>query len=141
MVVVEGIDQALAEAVGYVRSFAGEDFRAVHVRSPDDPADLVERWDSFCARGRRAGRPGRRSGDAVRALINYVRAVPRAPRDFVTVVVPEQLTKRSFIAALRRRQSFGLKFRLLGEPQVVISDVPVLIERRAAEDADATSGR
>ncbi len=141
VVVVEGIDQALADAVGYVRSFAGEDFRAVHVRSPNDPPELVERWDSFCRAGVALDVLDAKSGDAVRALINYVRAIPREARDFVTVVVPEQLTKRSLIAAVRNRQSFGLKLRLLGEPQVVISDVAVLAERRAGDGSPTVAPR
>ncbi len=135
VVVVEQIDQALAEAIGYVRSFAGEEFHAVHVRSPDDPPDLLDRWASFS----RAGvglEVLDRNGDAVRAIIGYVHAMPREPRDFVTVVVPEQLTKRSVLAAVRRPQSFRLKLRLLSEPQVAVTDVPVLVER---PDGDGSS--
>jgi amino acid transporter len=136
VIVVEGIDHALAEAVGYVRSFAGEEFRAVHVRAPTDPADLRERWRSFSRANVDLDVLDAKNNDAVRTLIAYVRAIPREEQDFVTVVVPEQLTKRSFVAALRKRQSFGLKLRLLGEPQVVIADVPVLVAPGDAERTD-----
>ncbi len=135
VIVVDAIDDALAEAVGFVWSFAGEEFRAVHVRSPDDAADLEQRWRSFCRTTKVELELLDRSGDPVKAIIERIRAIPREPTDFVTVVVPELLTRRSLLAALRRRTSFGLKFRLLGEPGVVISDVPVL-EHHAPEDHD-----
>jgi hypothetical protein len=129
MVVVDAIDDALAEAIGYVRSFAGEEFRAVHVRSPSDPPDLQERWRSFCRTSTVALELVEPGGDPVRAVIERVRAIPRDPSDFVTVVVPEELPRASLVAAVRHRTTFGLKLRLLAEPQVVITDVPVLARR------------
>ena len=138
VIVVEGIDQALAEAVGYVRSFAGEGFRAVHVHTSAEAPDLRERWRTFSRSDVELDVLDAKNGDAVRTLIAYIRAIPREEQDFVTVVVPEQLTKRSFVAAFRKRQSFGLKLRLLREPQVVVADVPVLV---TAADAGRTDVR
>src|SRR5439155_16953097 len=60
------------------------------------------------------------------AVVEFVKAIPRRPEDFVTVVVPEQLSKRSLLAALRRRATLYLKLRLLNVPGVVIADVPLL---------------
>jgi amino acid transporter len=135
VVVVEHIDRSLAEAIGYVRSFAGDEFRAVHARSGEDPADLQDRWASFSRTAVRLEVLEPTGGDAVRAVLAYVHAIPRAPGDFVTVVVPEQLTKRSLLAAVRRRQSFRLKLRLLAEPQIAVCDVPVLIEPVEGDEA------
>jgi len=45
------------------------------------------------------------------------------------VVIPERFSKRSLLAAIRGRTTFNLKRKLLAEPQVVITDVPVLAER------------
>jgi amino acid transporter len=135
LIVVDAIDDALAEAVGYVRSFAGEEFRALHVRSPSDPPDLDERWRSFCRATKVELELLDPRGDPVKAVIERVRAVPRRPTDFITVVVPEELPRRSLLAALRRRTSLALKFRLLAEPGVVITDVPVL-----ARHGDADGG-
>src|SRR5439155_15974504 len=59
------------------------------------------------------------------------RAIPRQEEDFITVVIPELLAKRSLLAAVRRGLSFVLKVRLLREPQVVITDVPLLADRDA----------
>jgi hypothetical protein len=89
----------------------------------------MERWDSIC----RSEIPLRllepKHGDEVRAVVNFIRTIPRQTNDFITVVVPEQLRSRSLIAAVRRSQAFRLKLRLLGEPQVVVSDVPVVVEQ------------
>ena len=123
---VEDLDAATAEAVGYVRSFARE-FRAVHVPRGSRITEVVQRWKQFCRTDvdLEVLPPGR---DPTQAVIDYVRAIPRGEGDFVTVVIPELLTKRSLIAAVRRRATFRLKLRLLKERQVVITDVPVLLE-------------
>ena len=42
--------------------------------------------------------------------------------------IPELIPRRSLLSALRGRTAFYLKLRLLGEPQVVITDVPVVPE-------------
>jgi amino acid transporter len=121
---VERVDRATAEALGYVRSFRGSDFRAVHVA--DGPADpgIVAEWRRFCRTDVDlevvpAG------GHPAQAFIQVIRSIPREEGDFVTVVIPELLTTRSLVSALRR-PTFVLKLRLLREPQVVIADVPVV---------------
>lgn len=132
---VEDLNAATTRAVGYVRSFAGRDFRAVHVPTRSSPQDIAERWKSFSRTEVELEvlRTDRKPADAV---IAYIRAIPRAEDDFVTVVIPEVLTKRSLLAAIRRGTSFMLKVRLLREAQVVITDVPVLmgIDQPQTED-------
>jgi amino acid transporter len=129
---VEGLNAATARAVGYVRSFAGRDFRAIHVVGRDSPHDIADRWKAFCRTDVELELlpAGRHPTDAV---IDYLRAIPRQEDDFITVVIPELLAKRSLLAAVRRGLSFVLKVRLLREPQVVITDVPVLADRDALE--------
>jgi amino acid transporter len=126
VLVVEHLDRAAAEAVGYVRSFAGRSFRVVHVPPPGtDGSEIAAGWRPF----------SRTDVDVeilpsgshpVEAIIRYVRSLPRDPGDFVTVVVPELMTRASLAAALRRRNTFWLKLRLLREAQVVVTDVPVV---------------
>ncbi|TML01549.1 MAG: APC family permease [Actinobacteria bacterium] len=124
---VEDLNAATARAVGYVRSFAGRDFRAVHVPTDRSPPDVADRWQAFCRTDVELEvLPGERQ--PVAAVLEYVRAIPREEGDFITVVIPELLTKRSLLSAVRRRMSFILKLRLLREPQVVITDVPLLQE-------------
>jgi amino acid transporter len=136
---VEELNAPTARAIGYVRSFAGRDFRAVHVATDDSPRDLTERWRSFSRTDVELEvlPTGRRPTTAV---IDYVRSIPRDEGDFVTVVIPELLPKRSLFSAVRRGLSFMLKVRLLREPQVVITDVPVL-EGTAGSAGAATDVR
>jgi amino acid transporter len=127
VMVVEDLNPATAEAVGYVRAFA-EEFRAVHVASDTvAPASLVESWKGF-ARTDTALEVVRADGGETRAVIDYVRSIPREKDDFVTVVIPELLTSQSLLGMVRRPGLFLLKLRLLRERQVVITDVPVLQE-------------
>jgi hypothetical protein len=140
LIVVDAIDDALAEAIGYVRSFAGEEFRAVHIRSPSDPPDLEERWRSFCRTTKVELELLDPRGDPVKAVIECIRAIARQASDFVTVVVPEELPRRSMVAVLRRRTSLALKFRLLVEPGVVVTDVPVLARHEDPDGGGADAG-
>jgi amino acid transporter len=123
---VEDLNAATTRAIGFVRSFAGRDFRAIHVVTRESPPDIAERWSSLYRTDVQLellATANRRPTDAV---IEYIRAIPRAEEDFVTVVIPELLAKRSLLAAVRRGMSFRLKVRLLREPQVAITDVPLL---------------
>jgi amino acid transporter len=134
VLVVEEMNPATAEAVGYVRAFA-EDFKAVHVEVDSSATDVVESWERLIRAGTPleviAGDKGR-----TKAVIDYVRSIPRGREDFVTVVIPEMLTSRSLLAMIRRPGLFTLKLRLLRERQVVITDVPVLQEGAALVAVD-----
>ena len=123
---VEDLEEATAEAVGYVLGCAGRDFRAIHVAGPDSPPDLPMRWKSF-SRTEVELEILSADGRPAQAVLEYVRAIPREPGDFVTVVIPETLSRRSLLAAVRRRLTFQLKVLLLREPQVVVTDVPVVL--------------
>src|SRR5207244_12617475 len=65
----------------------------------------------------------------VDAVIDYLWALPRGESTFVTMIVPEQFKRPSLAAALARRTEFQLKLRLLTEPGVVMTDVPMLGQR------------
>jgi hypothetical protein len=136
VLVVTEFDAAAEEALAYIRSLRPDRFEVVYVgdRSREDA---------------RAGWAGMAPGeptlsfvdgpDPVDAVMAHVRGVPRGEEDFVTVVVPELFTKRSLLAAVLKRVTFRLKVRLLKAPQVVITDVPVLVEDgRPAENGRPT---
>jgi amino acid transporter len=124
VVVVEGLNAATAEAIGYVRSFRSNDFRAVTVS--EDSASIAAGWHRFCGEGVALEVIPRR-GNPVAGLVDFARTIPRQPGDFVTLVLPEMLVKRSLLATLRRRRAyFLLKLRLLSEPQLVVASVPVV---------------
>ncbi|HEV3473954.1 MAG TPA: APC family permease [Actinomycetota bacterium] len=125
VLVVTELDAAAAQALGYVRSFRPTELHPVYAGSR--PAAEVEvLWDALS----RTGPPitvleGR---DRTEAVLQFVRALPREPTDFLTVVIPEVFRKPSLLQAVLRRTTFELKVRLLSEPQVVVTDVPVVLQ-------------
>jgi amino acid transporter len=124
VMVIGALDAGAARALGYVRALSGDDFQAVHVQRPYDPADLAEQWRTFA----RCDVPMLfLSGRSVAgAVVEFVRSVPRGDGHFVNVVVPEVLRSRSLRSALRNWGPFTLKLRLVREPDVVVTSVPVL---------------
>ncbi|HEX2031614.1 MAG TPA: APC family permease [Actinomycetota bacterium] len=126
VVLVTDFDAAAARALGYVRSFRPADLHVVYAGSlPREEAEL--RWSRMAGPGlplRTVTGPSQ-----VEAVLAYVRAVPREPGDFVNVVIPELFRRRSLWHAIRQPVTFRLKVRLLAEPQVVVTDVPVVEDR------------
>jgi amino acid transporter len=134
VLVLTDVDAAASEALGYIRSFRPAEVRTVYV-GPRAPAEVQILWDGL-ARGRsHVDFP--EGDDRVDAVIGYVRSIPREPGDFITVVIPELFRRRSLVHAIRHPVTFRLKVRLLREPQVVVTDVPVLTERGRLVEVDA----
>src|SRR5919106_52926 len=132
--VIMGFGAATAEALGYIRSLRPAGLEPLYVgRGPLE--DAQARWSELAGDAAPLVVPG--PGDPVDAVIHFVRGIPRAPEDFITVVIPELFRKRSLISALMMPVTFRLKVRLLREPQVVITDVPVLQEDGQPEGVDA----
>jgi amino acid transporter len=127
--VMTAFDAAAAEALGYVRSLRPASLSPLYVGGMP-LEDAHARWSEMAPDAPTLVIPG--PGDPVDAVIQYVRGVPRGPQDFITVVIPELFRKRSLVSALMK-PTFRLKVRLLREPQVVISDVPVLEEEGKLE--------
>jgi len=125
---VESSDAALGEALWYARQIAGDDFRAIHVPGRHSDPGIRPRFRQLTDI-----RPDleivKPEDGRVDAVIDYLWALPRGESNFVTVIVPELFRRRSLVAALARRPEFSLKLRLLTEPGVVITDVPVLARR------------
>ncbi len=120
---------AVAEALGWIRSFRPPDARAVeYPRGRPDP-ELRRKW---MALSRASGPdleplpPG--PGDQFDRLKAYLRSIPRSELDFLTVVVPELIDKPGLGYLFGRRDLIRLKAGLLREPRVVVTDVPVLME-------------
>jgi hypothetical protein len=122
---VESEDTALHEALWYARQIAGDDFRAIHVPGPHSDPGIRARFRSLTdihpdleVLDVDLGRP--------EAVIDYLWSLPRGESNFVTVIIPELFRRRTLLAAVERRTELALKLRLLREPGVVITDVPVL---------------
>jgi hypothetical protein len=125
---VESFDAALHEAVWYARQIAGDEFQAVHVPGRRSDPGILPRFRKLAEM-----RPDleiiKPEAGRVDAVIEHLWALPRGESNFVTVIIPEQFHRRSLVSTLRRRVEFSLKLRLLTEPGVVITDVPVLGRR------------
>jgi hypothetical protein len=124
VLVLTDLDAAAAEALGYVRSLRPPELRVLY--AGDRPREDVEaKWQEMAP-----GSPLTFLGThrQVDSIVEIVRSLPREADDFVTVVIPEMFTSRSLFQAITRPVTFRLKLRLLAEPQVVVTDVPVLAE-------------
>jgi amino acid transporter len=122
---VDAIDAAAERAVWYARAVGGSTFRPVHVPGRGTDRAIHPRWLHWIGVG------GPRleilpRGGRVDTVLEYVWTIPRSEADFVNVVVPEYFEHRSILDVLRRPASFLLKLRLLKEPGIVITDVPVV---------------
>jgi amino acid transporter len=124
---VESADAALREALWYARQIAGNDFHAIHARGSHTDPGIRPRFRSLTdiRPDLEVLKPEDGRTDAV---IEYLWALPRGESNFVTVVIPELFKRPSLVAAVSRRTEFSLKLRLLTEPGVVITDVPVLAQ-------------
>jgi hypothetical protein len=125
VLLVDSLDEAAATALGYARSFAGREVQTVYVGDPAKAREVEARWPGFTRSDAPLDQLGR-SGHTVDAALEYLRAVPRDGAEFLTVAIPERFSERSLTAAVRHRTAFSLKLRLMSEPGVVITDVPVL---------------
>ncbi|MGH2674965.1 MAG: APC family permease [Actinomycetota bacterium] len=126
VLVLTDVDAAAAEAFGYVRSFRPVALDVMYVGTQRG-AEIEERWKAVSPDGPRLTFLG--GSDPLDSVIEHVRGVPRGPLDFVTVVIPEMFRSRSLAAAVFKPVTFRLKVRLLREPGVVVTDVPVMSER------------
>jgi amino acid transporter len=138
VLLVRDLDVATAEALGYLRSFRPSELRAVYPTSSRTgvPTEVQERWRTFSGGASDLIPIG--DGDLLRAMRVYVRGIERAPSDFVTVMVPEVVRGGLFAYLLRRRDLFRLKGGMLREPNVVVTDLPVVVHGR---DPVAVNGR
>jgi len=122
---VERLDEATCEALWYARQVAGDDFRAIHAPGPHSDPGIRARFRTLTDI-----RPDlevlQPEDGRTEAVIEYLWALPRGESNFVTVVIPELFRRPSLLSATARRTELALKLRLLREPGVVVTDVPVL---------------
>jgi len=136
LLLVREVDAAAAEALGYVRSFHPPELHAI-APAPGGavPAEVREQWDALSG-GSLPLEPidGR---DLFKAVRDRIRSISRGSDDVVTVVIPELIRGGMLSYLVRKRDLFQLKARLLREPNVVITDVPVHIEAGRPRGVDA----
>jgi amino acid transporter len=134
IMLVSDLGPATADAVSWLRAVRPE--RVIPLYIGDGPMAEVERgWSEMAPRLGTLQRLDQRNGGVVRALRRYVRDLPRARDDFVTVVVPETIRRKSLLSNLLNWDAFRLKISLLFEPGVVVVNIPLLPEERAEAEA------
>ena len=126
LIAVDAIDDATQRAVWYARQVGCDRVKPIHVPGRGTDSAIHPRWLAWIPGGHPRLELIPASEGRVESLLEYVWSVPRHEADFVNVVVPEMFRKRSLIEAFRKTTSFQLKLRLLKEPGVVITDVPVV---------------
>jgi amino acid transporter len=134
IMLVSDLGPATADAVSWLRAVRPE--RVIPLYTGDGPVEEVEtRWSEMAPRLGSLQRLEQRNGQLVRALRRYVRELPRRRDDFVTVIVPETIRRKSLLSNVWNWDAFRLKASLLFEPGVVVVDIPLLPEER--EEAEA----
>jgi len=130
VLVVRDLDAATAEAWGAIRSIRPTELRVVHPVEQADgdvPYELQERWRGFAGGSSRLEALPIGGGSLLDALRAYVGLLERTPEDFVNVVIPEMVQSSLVRYLLGRTQLVRLKAGLLREPNIVVTDVPVVV--------------
>jgi hypothetical protein len=130
VLVVRDLDAATAEALGAIRSIRPTELRVVHpLEEGDDdvPFDLQERWRAFSGGIARLEALPLGTESLLDALRNYLGRMDRSPEDFVNVVIPEMVRGSLIRYLLGRTQLVRLKAGLLREPNIVVTDVPIVV--------------
>jgi amino acid transporter len=141
VLLVPDLSPATVEAVGYVRSFRPTDVHALSAPYADSDGaapDLSDSWRQMCRAWVDLEEMPGDGRDLLEDLKRYVRSIERSPSDFVTVVVPELIRRPGLPSYLvRSRSLIRLKSGLLREPGVVVTDVPVVMEKGHPMGVDA----
>jgi amino acid transporter len=128
---VEDLDPATATAAWYARQIGTSGYHPVTVA--DNGRRLDPRLWELIGGGPPMETLERGEGTA-ESVIEYAWGLPRGESNFVTVVIPEAFERPSLTTAiLRRRTTFSLKLRLLSQPGVVVTDVPVVLDGNGSE--------
>ena len=137
VLVIRELDAAAAEAVGVVRSIRPTELRVLHPCAGDIPLDLQERWREFSMGAPRLEPLALGKDSLLDALRRCVRQVERGPNDFVNVVIPEVVRGSLLGYLLHGVGLVRLKAGLLRERNIVVTDVPVLVQDGQPVGVDA----
>ena len=138
VLLVSDFGEATAEALGS-HPILTSSRRACGLRGAGDavPPEVQARWRTCAGGGGDLEPLPLQGGDVLSATRAFLRSLPRQPNDFVTVIIPEQIRESLFGYLLRRRSVVRLKSGLLREPNVVVTDVPVVGSDDGPLGADA----
>jgi amino acid transporter len=128
---VDDFDPAARLAAWYARQVTCDGYRPIYVHDERSHSDATVRWSELGGNGVPIERLDRHES-AADAVLDYIWALPRGESRFLTVVIPEFFERPSLVSAVGgHRTTFSLKVRLLSEPGIVITDVPVVAGQEA----------
>jgi amino acid transporter len=138
---VDRLDPATKLGAWYASEIAGQSYHPVWVQDGRSRPDPRGQWWEFTGGGTRI-EPLQGVGHIEDAVLDYVWSLPRGESNFLTVVVPETFERASLLSAvLARHTTFTLKLRLLSEPGIVITNVPVVAGNSAQSTPKRTVAR
>jgi amino acid transporter len=135
VLLVREVDAAVAEALGYIRSFHPRSLQVITPRA-SVPSELADAWAELGgvhAPPLVAAGHGSLTASVRRAIL----AMEIGPHDVVNLVVPELVGSGLPAYVLRRSDLVRLKAALLRLPHVVVTDVPVVTTHEGVRGVDA----
>jgi amino acid transporter len=123
ILLVPDLGPATMESIGYLRAVRPGDLVAYWVGDPAGFDEAANGWHSIAPRlGDLTPLEGA-DAHLVRSVRRVVRAHPRDPDGFITLIVPEVLEGGLTRYVFRQRTSLLLKTALLFEPGAVVTDI------------------
>ena len=125
VVLVPRVDEAAMRALGYARALRPREIRALHVSADGESESVKAAWTA-----RRLPVPlevEEKNGDLVAAVRAQIKTMRHAD-EFISVVLPETIHRGGIRHFLRTRRELLLKAAMLFEPEVVVTDVPTVLD-------------
>jgi len=140
LALVPRVDRATREMISWLLAVRTTRITPLYIGS-EDLEEAATAWSAAAPRLPPLERLELEGGSVTRALRRHIRRLPRGENDFVTVVLPEEVTTGYLLYLLRRTMAFRIKTGLLFEPGVVVTDVPLLPEEAEKEETWAAGER
>jgi amino acid transporter len=128
VVLVNGVNKGVMEAVGYARSLAPDKLIALSVaQSAEDETALQQNWDRYDMpiELHTIASPYRELTRPIMEFLDDLNA--QDPDDIITVVIPEFVTSVP-TQWLHNQSGLAIKARLLYRPNTVVTSVPVVVD-------------
>lgn len=126
---IGGVHKGTLAALRYARALSS-DVTAVHVSiDPAETERIQQRWD-WWGQGTRLVILDSPYRLMIEPLVRYIEeiAAQRQPNEVITIVVPQFVPKQWWANALHAQTATWLRFALLGQPGIVVTDVPYQVE-------------
>ena len=124
IVLVSGWNKATQRALAFARAAKPDSLTALTVNINDSDTRALNRsWQSadINVALKVVESPYR---EMTRPVLQYIKRLPRGPRDVVCVYIPQTVVGRWWENLLHNQSSLRLKTRLLFEPDVMVTSVP-----------------